>query len=43
LADLHAGTLATMHGSTFVGDGSQALREYAAVLREMLGTAGETR
>jgi hypothetical protein len=26
-----------MHGSTFVGDGSRALRDLAVVLKEVLG------
>lgn len=37
LADLRPGTLAAMHGSTYVGDGEQALRELAVVMREVLG------
>lgn len=32
-------TLAIMHGSTFVGDGAQALREPALVMEEVLGSA----
>jgi hypothetical protein len=30
-------TLAAMHGSTYYGDGAQALRELATVMREVLG------
>jgi flavorubredoxin len=30
-------TLATMHGSTYVGDGAQALRELGGVMRAVLG------
>jgi hypothetical protein len=37
LAALGPGTLATMHGSSYRGDGGAALRRYAAVLRELLG------
>jgi flavorubredoxin len=37
LAALQPKTLATMHGSVFVGDGSQALHDLAQVLREVLG------
>lgn len=37
LADLQPRTLAAMHGSTFVGDGAQALRDLAVVMRETLG------
>lgn len=36
LADLRPKTLATMHGSAFVGDGARALREYAGMLKEAL-------
>ncbi|WP_455388821.1 hypothetical protein [Petrachloros mirabilis] len=39
LAGLQPKTLATMHGSVFVGDGSGALRDLAAVLKEVLGPA----
>jgi len=38
-------TLAVMHGSTFYGDGAQALRDLATVMRDVLGPkadAGET-
>ena len=37
LAALEPARLATMHGSTFVGDGAAALRALAAVLRETIG------
>ncbi len=37
LAALQPKTLATMHGSTFVGDGARALGDCAAVFREVLG------
>ncbi|HLZ34979.1 MAG TPA: MBL fold metallo-hydrolase [Nitrospira sp.] len=37
LAALHPKTLATMHGSVFVGDGSRALHDLALVLRDVLG------
>ena len=37
LAALNPQTLATMHGSVFVGDGTQALHDLAQVLREVLG------
>ena len=37
LAALKPNTLATMHGSVFVGDGAQALRDLAQVFREVLG------
>jgi flavorubredoxin len=32
-------TVATMHGSVFVGNGEQAILEYAGVLKEVLGPA----
>jgi flavorubredoxin len=35
LASLQPKTLAAMHGSTFVGDGAQALRDLAVVMREV--------
>jgi flavorubredoxin len=38
LAALQPRTLATMHGSSFSGDGEQALRELAQVIRELLAT-----
>jgi flavorubredoxin len=37
LADLKPRRVATMHGSTFVGDGGQALRDLARVMKETLG------
>jgi hypothetical protein len=37
LAELEPRTLAAMHGSTFVGDGAQALRDLNVVLREIFG------
>jgi flavorubredoxin len=37
LAALKPRTLATMHGSTFVGDGEQALADLAQVIKEVLG------
>ena len=37
LAALKPKTLATMHGSTFVGDGERALADLAHVLKEVLG------
>ena len=37
LAELAPTTLATMHGSTFVGDGTKAIGDLAVVLREILG------
>ncbi len=37
LAALQPKTLATMHGSVYVGNGSQALLDLAGVLREVLG------
>jgi len=39
LAALEPRTLATMHGSSYRGDGARALRELAAVLRTELGNA----
>ena len=38
LAKLNPRTCATMHGSTFVGDGERALKELAAVMKEVLAT-----
>ena len=38
LAALQPKTLATMHGSAFVGDGARALRDLAVVLKEVLGS-----
>jgi flavorubredoxin len=37
LADLQPRTIATAHGSSFVGDGSQALRDLELALRETFG------
>ena len=37
LAALQPRTLATMHGSSFVGDGQKAIRELATTLRELFG------
>jgi len=37
LAALQPKTLATMHGSAFIGDGSRALRDLAVVLKDVLG------
>ena len=37
LAALKPKTLATMHGSTFIGDGERALRDLAAALKDVLG------
>jgi Uncharacterized flavoproteins len=41
LADLQPKRLALMHGSTFVGDGGQALRDLAIIMREVLGRGME--
>jgi len=38
LATLQPRTLATMHGSSFTGDGAKALIELDGVMKEMLGT-----
>lgn len=38
LGELSPKTLAIMHGSTFVGDGRQALEDLAVAMREVLGT-----
>jgi flavorubredoxin len=40
LTDWKPQTLATMHGSSYVGDGAQALRELAGVMRDVLGPKG---
>ncbi len=40
LAKLEPRTLATMHGSSFVGDGARALRDLGTVMREVLGSNG---
>ncbi len=37
LAALNPKVLATMHGSVFQGDGEQAIKDYAVMLREQLG------
>jgi flavorubredoxin len=37
LADLKPRTIATMHGSTYAGDGERAIRDLAVVMREVLG------
>ena len=37
LAELQPRTLATMHGSSYVGDGAAALRDLAVVMSEVLG------
>ncbi len=37
LADLHPKRIASMHGSTYEGDGARALRDLAVVYREVLG------
>jgi len=39
LAALQPKTLATMHGSVYVGDGERALHDLAGVLREVLGAS----
>lgn len=36
LIALHPKTIAAMHGSTFVGDGAEALRDLGSVMRELL-------
>ena len=33
-------TLALMHGSTFPGDGEQAVLDLAAMIKQTLGTSG---
>lgn len=37
LAALKPATIATMHGSSYTGDGAQALRDYGRVIRDVLG------
>jgi flavorubredoxin len=37
LAGLKPKALATMHGSVFIGDGEQAMRDYGVMVREVLG------
>jgi flavorubredoxin len=41
LAEYNPKTLATMHGSSYTGDGAKALRELAIVMREVLGPKAE--
>ena len=41
LADLGPATLACMHGSSFTGDGAQALRDLGGVLERYFGPEGE--
>jgi hypothetical protein len=41
LADYNPKTLAVMHGSSYSGDGGQALRDLATVMREVLGPKAE--
>ena len=41
LADYNPKTLATMHGSSFMGDGGRALRDLATVMRDVLGPRAE--
>ncbi len=42
LADLQPATLATMHGSSFAGDGGQALRDFNLIMQRILaGPAGD--
>jgi flavorubredoxin len=36
LIALEPKTIAAMHGSTFIGDGAEALRDLGAVMRELL-------
>jgi flavorubredoxin len=43
LADLEPTTLATMHGSTFIGDGRQALRDLNQMMRLLLDRPTESR
>ena len=40
LAELRPAMLATMHGSSFAGDGAGAIRDYASMLEETIGAAG---
>ncbi|WP_342347462.1 MBL fold metallo-hydrolase [uncultured Nitrospira sp.] len=42
LADLRPKQLALMHGSAFVGDAEQALRDLAGTMREVLGQSAES-
>ena len=41
LAELNPQTLAVMHGSSYFGDGRQALRDLAVVMRQVLGPKAE--
>ncbi|MBV9574745.1 MAG: hypothetical protein JOY93_11890 [Acidobacteriales bacterium] len=41
LAGYEPKTLAVMHGSTYYGDGAQALRELATIMRDVLGPKAE--
>jgi len=41
LAEYAPRTLAIMHGSTYYGNGAQALRDLASVMRDVLGPKGE--
>ena len=41
LAEYDPKTLATMHGSSYTGDGAQALRDLATVMRDVLGPKAE--
>jgi hypothetical protein len=41
LAELNPQTLAVMHGSIYYGDGRQALRDLATVMRDVLGPKAE--
>jgi flavorubredoxin len=41
LAEYEPKTLAAMHGSTYYGDGAQALRDLAIVMRDVLGPKAE--
>jgi hypothetical protein len=36
LIDLNPATIAAMHGSSYFGDGAQALRELGEVMKEVL-------
>ncbi|MFN6964516.1 MAG: MBL fold metallo-hydrolase [Pyrinomonadaceae bacterium] len=38
IADLKPKTVASMHGSVFVGDGERLIRDYAVMLRETIGS-----
>jgi flavorubredoxin len=41
LAEYEPKTLAIMHGSTYYGDGAQALRDLATIMRDVLGPKGQ--